>query len=167
MRLASLVLITCLAQAEDRWVLQFFHDKDDSQLSLNDIAFATPERGVAVGYLTEKERVKPVAVVTSDGGAQWSIVPTKEIGVSVFFFDVTSGWMVTEEGIWFTDEAGRSWRKLHDQRGLQGVYFTTRERGWAVGARKTILETRDAGKTWTRLKAANDPKTSGEYTTYN
>ena len=42
--------------------------------------------------------------------------------------------MVTESGIWFTDECGRSWRRIYKQRGLTDVRFVSRERGWAIGS---------------------------------
>ena len=53
---------------------------------------------------------------------------------------------MTESGIWFTDECGRTWRRIHKQRGLTDVRFVSRERGWAIGANKTVIETRDGGK---------------------
>jgi photosystem II stability/assembly factor-like uncharacterized protein len=140
--------------AADRWVTQFFHDEDKSALTLNDLQFASATRGIAVGYLTEKRKVVPTAIVTSDGGKTWSFVTTKEIGISVFFLTDASGWMVTGEGIWFTNEAGRSWKKIRKQKGLIRVFFVTPEHGWAVGALKTIIETKDGGKTWTKLEAA-------------
>ena len=87
-RLLQVVLLYCLAEtafAADRWTVQFFHDKDRSSLTINDLQFASATRGVAVGYLVEKRSVIPTAVVTSDAGKTWSFVTTKEVGISVFF----------------------------------------------------------------------------------
>jgi photosystem II stability/assembly factor-like uncharacterized protein len=167
--LSPVALVCLLAQplcAVDRWAVQFFHDVDNSSLTIKDLQFASPTRGVAVGYLMEKKKITPTAVVTSDSGKTWSFVPTKEIGLSVFFLNDQSGWMVTEGGIWFTDEAGRSWKRIHKRKGLRKVYFTNAEHGWALGNTKTILETMDGGKTWKKVQAAEDVKLNPERTSF-
>jgi Uncharacterized protein related to plant photosystem II stability/assembly factor len=154
--------------AAEKWEIQLFHDEDKSSLTLNDIKFASPRRGVAVGYLIEKgSGPKGTAVVTSDGGKHWSYVPTKEVGRSLFFLNDTAGWMVTDRGIWFTDESGRSWRRILKQQGLNRVLFTTPERGWAVGSPKLLLSTKDGGKTWAKVPEAAKPPTNPLYSSYN
>ena len=62
------------AARAERWQMQYYYDEDRSALTINDLAFPTPQRGVAVGFISEKERTKGAAVVTSDGGAHWSLV---------------------------------------------------------------------------------------------
>jgi hypothetical protein len=135
-------------------------------LVLNDLQFASPARGVAVGYLTEKKKIVPASVVTSDGGKTWSLVRTKEVGLSVFFLTDAAGWMVTDQGIWYTDEAGRSWKKIKRQSGLRRVYFVTPEHGWAIGAMKTVIETKDGGKSWKKVQAAADLNLNTENTAF-
>ena len=152
--------------AAPRWELQFFHDEDESSLVLNDINFVTPNRGVAVGFLVVKGRPKPTALVTRDGGAKWTFVPTREAGTSLFFLDETSGWMITRSGIWRTEESGLSWRRIHKRQGLRRLHFSSALRGWAVGAGKTVLETRDGGKTWTKVPAVEQLKSSPENTAF-
>jgi hypothetical protein len=105
-------------------------------------------------------------MVTSNGGKTWTQMPLKEPGHGVFFLDETSGWMLTPSGIWFTDECGRSWRRIHKQRDLNQIRFISRERGWAVGGNKTAIETTDGGKTWTRIKAAADVEATPERTAF-
>ena len=168
-RILQVILLCCLSEAAfaaDRWSVQFFHDKDRSSLTINDLQFASATRGVAVGYLREKKSLIPTAVVTSDGGKTWSFVSTKEVGTSVFFLNDQSGWMVTEGGIWYTDEAGRTWKRIYKRRGLNRVYFVTPEHGWALGAAKTIIETKDGGKTWGKVQAAEDVKLNPQYTAF-
>ncbi len=170
LRFLQIALLCCLGQtafADSRWTVQFFHDKDRSSLTINDLQFASATRGVAVGYLLEKRSVVPTAVVTSDGGKTWTFVTTKEVGTSVFFLNDQSGWMVTGGGIWFTDEAGRTWKRIYKRKGLHTVYFVTAGHGWALGEAKTILETKDGGKTWEKLQAAEDVKLNADYTTFN
>ena len=75
--------------------------------------------------------------------------------------------MVTESGIWFSDECGRSWKRIHKRRGLTGVRFVSREHGWAIGTRKTVIETTDGGKTWQPLKEAQELDTNADYTTFH
>ncbi len=154
-----------VAHAE-RWKLQYFYDEDRSSLTINDLQFPSPRRGVAVGYLTVKDRPKPTALVTSDGGLHWTLVPIKEVGLSLFFLDETLGWMVTPRGIWQTEESGRSWRKLDSPANILRVHFLNAQRGWAVGAKKTVYETTDGGKNWTKVPAAEEPKSNPEYTHY-
>jgi len=169
LRLFQFVLICCLARAAfaaDRWTVQFFHDKDHSSLTINDLQFASATRGVAVGYLMEKKSLVPTALVTSDAGKTWTFVTTKEVGTSVFFLNDQSGWMVTNSGIWSTDEAGRSWKRIYKRRGLRRVHFVTPEHGWALGAAKTIIETKDSGKTWEKVQAAEDVKLNSDYTSF-
>jgi photosystem II stability/assembly factor-like uncharacterized protein len=154
--------------ADEKWEIQLFHDEDKSSLTLNDIKFPSAQRGVAVGFLTGKGgEPKGTAVVTSDGGKHWSYVPTKEVGRSLFFLNETAGWMVTDQGIWFTDESGRSWRRILKRQGLNRVHFTTREQGWAVGAPKLMLSTKDGGKTWTKVPDAEKPGTNPQHSSYN
>lgn len=154
--------------AAERWEMQYFHDENKSTLSLNDIKFCSAQRGVAVGMLVEdRGRRKPVALVTSNGGQTWSTVELKQPALSLFFLNETAGWMVTAGGIWFTDEAGRSWRRIKKEEGLERVYFLTAEHGFAIGRAKRVLETKDAGKTWKAVAAAEELKTRPERTTFH
>lgn len=154
------------AVAEERWQLQYFYDEDKSSLEIVDLKFPSAERGVAVGAVTEGSGSRPVALVTSDGGASWSIEKLKENPRSLFFLNENLGWMVTEKGIWQTREAGRSWRKLKSFSWALRVHFLDERRGWAVGLRKSVFETNDGGATWTAVSAAAEPKSNGEHTQY-
>lgn len=149
-----------------RWELQFFHDADDSELTINDLAFPSSRTGVAAGFLMERGRVRPRVVVTRDGGRNWRFVETREVGLSLFFLREDLGWMVTERAIWRTTDAGSSWVRVARLRGLLRVYFLDENRGYAVGVRKSAYETADGGKTWTRLAAAEQPDSHPERTVY-
>jgi photosystem II stability/assembly factor-like uncharacterized protein len=93
-----------------------------------------------------------MSVVTSDGGAHWQNIPLKETPVSLFFLNENLGWLVTTKGLWHTLEAGRAWTKLPKVPGeIYRVYFVDEKHGWAVGPKKTALETHDGGTTWRRL----------------
>lgn len=162
-----LISLICSVQAAERWQAQYFHDVDREELKLLAIAFCSTSRGVASGVLSTDRSVKAVAMVTSNGGSTWTKTELDEPGYAVSFLDETSGWMLTESGIWFTDECGRNWRRIHKQRGLMDVRFVSRERGWAVGAGKTAIETFDGGKTWTKVKAVADLEVDQERTTFN
>jgi len=156
------------AARAERWQMQYFYDEARTSLALNDLAFPTPQRGVAVGYLAGKERVRGTAVVTSDGGAHWTLVPLPDPGLSVFFLNDTTGWVVTPKGILQTDEGGRSWRKLpRSPKNVLRVWFLDAEHGFAVGIRKAAWETLDGGKKWTRLAVAEQVKSTPEYTVFN
>ena len=82
------------AAPNSRWTVQYFYDVDRSDLELTDLAFPSALRGIAIGTIYDKlEEKKPkyTALVTSDGGAQWSLVPLKEFPMfragAPYFFD--------------------------------------------------------------------------------
>ena len=109
----SLVAATVAPAEAPRWRLQYFYDQAKSELVLQDMQTPSAQRGVAIGSIQEsKGGRKPVAVVTSDGGAHWDVVKLEENPVSLFFLNDSLGWMVTEKGIWKTDESGKEWKKL-------------------------------------------------------
>jgi hypothetical protein len=160
-RLAALALMAlCLpAAAAEKWKIAFFHDENKSVLSIVDLQFPSAARGVAAGILREGNREKPVAVITSDGGANFQMLPLTEVPVSLFFLNETLGWMVTGKGnLWQTTEAGKNWSKLpRPPAQIVRVYFTTEKDGWAVGFKKKVLETHDGGLHWTAVSAAAEP----------
>lgn len=165
-RVAVLLLLAGTAWAE-KWALEFFHDADKQTLILNDFKMLTPQRGIAVGVLLDKARAKPMAAVTSNGGKQWTLETLPDKGVSLFFLDDSTGWLVGEGGIWETLEGGRGWKRVLRHRGLQRVWFINRERGFAVGQMKTVLETRDGGKRWKPVESANSPSSDKPATVYD
>ncbi len=164
--LCLLVLWAVAGAAEPRWRLQFFHDQDDSSFTLNDLKFPSAKRGVASGFLVVKGRTQPSVLVTGDGGEHWSFVATKEVGLSLFFLNDSLGWMVTPGGVWQTEEAGRSWRKLASLKGALRVAFVDEKRGYAVGAPKAIWATTDGGREWKRIEIGGEPKTDPAHTAY-
>ena len=140
----------------ERWAVQYFYDQNLSQLELVDLAFPSPERGVAVGWIqatNSDRRPKSTVLVTSDGGAHWTLSPLKEEPRSIFFLNDSLGWMVTDNEIWLTEESGRSWRKLCEQKKpdpklgrlpgglISRVWFLDEQHGFAVGYQKIALET--------------------------
>jgi photosystem II stability/assembly factor-like uncharacterized protein len=168
--LLTAILCTAALPAASRWDIQYSYDEMQNSLVITDLKFPSAKRGIASGYINEKGKPKPTMVVTSDGGLHWTLVPVKEAGYSLFFLDESLGWMVTEKGIWQSEEAGRSWHKLatpKDMKQMQRVWFIDRQHGWAVGERKQAWETTDGGGTWTPLGAAAEPQANAEHTTYS
>jgi hypothetical protein len=164
---ALLACLLALPAGAERWRVQYLYDEAKSNLVLNDLKFASPQRGVAVGFIEEGRKTRPTALVTADGGAHWSMVPTKEVGVSLFFLGESTGWMVTPKGLWQTTEAGRNWRKLpNSPKGVLRVHFLDERHGFAIGMKKAVFETRDAGDHWTEVPAAAEPKANPEYSSY-
>jgi photosystem II stability/assembly factor-like uncharacterized protein len=87
--------------------------------------------------------------------------------------------MVTDKGVWFTEESGRTWKKLSEQikpdKNLEPettiglllrVCFLDEKHGFGVGLQKTIVETNDGGRTWNPLAAAAEPAGNPAYTAY-
>jgi len=153
--------------AAQKWQVQYFYDKQKSNLIIGDLQFPSTERGIAVGVIQEGKHQHPISVVTSDGGAHWQTAPLEETPVSLFFLNEKLGWMVTAKGLWQTVEAGRTWRKLPRMPGeILRVYFVDEQNGWAVGPKKVALETHDGGRHWSRLAAAADQPGLPVYSAY-
>lgn len=149
------VLAPAVAGAQ-QWQMQYFYDQAKSTMIIGDIAFPSARRGIAVGVIREGTRQKPIAVVTSDAGATWTQQPLREEPVSLFFFNDSLGWMVTEKGIWQTTEAGRDWHKLSKPPApALRVFFWDENHGVAACLKKAVLETTDGGRKWKRVAAAS------------
>jgi len=164
--LAILAALAPLACAAERWSIRYFYDEDESSLTLNDLQFPSPRRGVAAGYVTLKGRDRPAALLTGDGGEHWSLIQPPDIAHSLFFLNETVGWMVGRNGLYRTMQAGRSWEKLRSPPSVLRVFFLDEKRGWAVGHNKGIYATRDGGNSWTRVAVADQPKSDPETTVY-
>ena len=153
--LAAFLGLAALAQASGQWKIQFNYQKLDSSLELNDIQCPSSQRCLAAGTILEKSgHSRGVIVLTNDGGKQWSTVELREHPISLFFLNDTMGWMVTDRGIWSTEESGRAWKKLWAVKGIVRVHFLDASHGFAVGYPKAAYETMDGGKKWTKLAAA-------------
>src|SRR5579863_7280110 len=141
------------------WKVQLNYDQDNSSLEIIDLECPSVNECVAAGVIVDtsggKDKAKGTVVLTSDGGAHWSYEEAHEIPLSLFFLNDTTGWMVTEKGIWQSTEAGHNWKKLKAIKGLQQVWFLNPSHGFAVGGPKVIMETNDGGKEWTRLPASD------------
>jgi photosystem II stability/assembly factor-like uncharacterized protein len=141
--------------AAQKWEIQYFYDRAKSTFIISDLQFPSAKRGVAVGAIRDGKKEEPTSVVTSDGGLHWETVLLKEMPVSLFFLNENLGWLVTTKGLWQTVEAGRSWTKLPKiPADIYRVLFVDEKTGWAIGPKKTALETHDGGQTWSPLAAA-------------
>lgn len=158
-RLTLLLLIVPLAvQAADRWKMQYFYDKSGASLDIRDLQCPSASRCIAAGAIEDnKGHSKGVVILTSDGGKNWSTTDVSERPVSLFFLNETSGWMVSERGLWATIDGGRSWKKLEGlKKGILQAYFLNPQHGYAIGFPKAVYETVDGGKKWTKLAAAEN-----------
>jgi len=172
MRLSLALLLSVAALAQDsgsgeRWRLQYFYDVDRATFEISDLKFPSAKRGLAVGAVVTEGSVKPMSVITSDGGAHWTLIPLKEPGQSLFFLNDSLGWMVTSKGLWQTEESGRTWKKLKAPSGILRVHFTDPDHGWAVGLRKMVYETRNGGVDWVKLSFPDDVKANPDYTHFS
>jgi hypothetical protein len=168
MRVLALFLTVLSIQAADRWEMQYSFQQPQSSLVISDLKFPSNKRGIAAGYILRNEKPSPTVLVTSDGGAHWTSIPVKEEPYSLFFLDDSLGWMVTDKGIWETNESGRTWRKLpNSPKGITRVHFLDRKHGWAAGAQMQALETTDGGTTWHPIPALDELKVNSDFTTFS
>jgi photosystem II stability/assembly factor-like uncharacterized protein len=178
--LLSCALLAPAALAQ-KWQIQYFYDEVKSEMEITDLAFPSAQRGIAVGAIYEKAsgQERYTSLATSDGGVHWTPQSLKEYPRSIFFLNDSTGWMVTDKGLWFTDESGRTWKKLSQQLKpdkkltpettiglLLRVWFLDEKHGFGVGLQKTIVETNDGGKTWKPVEAAAKPAGNPAYTAY-
>jgi hypothetical protein len=154
--------------ADQHWDIQYRYRQVDSTLTINDVAFPSAKRGIVAGYTTDrKQKDRPLAMVTSDGGANWTEYPLKETGLSLYFLNDSTGWMVTEKGIWVTGESGRTWTKLKNApSGMARVWFLDAQHGFAAGLEKRVFETKDAGESWTLLPIVSEVEGDVVFTTF-
>ena len=154
--------------ADPHWEIQYQYRQVDSTLSINDIAFMTDTRGVVCGYTTARSgKESPILLTTRDAGAHWMEAPVKESCLAIFFLDDSTGWMVTEKGIWGTTEAGRSWTKLRNApSGMLRIWFLDKRHGFVAGLEKRVFETTNGGETWTPVAIAQEGEGDPTYTTY-
>lgn len=166
--LSALLLTALPAAAEEHWEIQYRHHQADSSLTINDLTFPDETHGIACGYSTDrKEKDHPLVLFTSDGGVNWTELAVKETCLSLFFLGDSSGWMVTDTGLWSTEEGGRSWVKAKTApANLLRIWFLNHEHGFAAGRENHAYETKDAGVTWTALSATSTAPGNPLYTTY-
>lgn len=154
----GLLLSCALLGAAPEWKIQFFYDRADSNFSINDLKCPSAQHCVASGIIDDKRgHEQGAVVVTTDGGLHWSQYELRERPVSLFFLSDSSGWMVTEHGLWSTVEGGRSWVKVHSEKGILQTWFLDANHGYASGFRGLVEETLDGGKNWSKLQAAGEP----------
>jgi photosystem II stability/assembly factor-like uncharacterized protein len=181
MKKVLLLAVLSLPSFGQKWAIQYFFDEMKQEMEITDLAFPSAQRGIAVGAIYDKVsgREKDIALLTADGGGHWTVQPIKDYPRSIFFLNDSQGWMVTDHGVWFTEESGRSWKKISDQlkpdRNLEPettiglllrVWFLDEKHGFGVGLQKTIVETKDGGHTWSALEAAARPAGNPAYTAY-
>ncbi len=150
------VSIACLAAPlhAERWKIQFLHDEDKSQIVIQDLAFPSETTGIACGALLTERNSQGIVLLTRDGGRNWQRVEVKETPVSLHFLNESVGFMVTDKGLWKTEERGLTWTKLKRWNAILKVHFTDASHGFAVGLNRTLLATSDGGKTWNPVEEA-------------
>ena len=143
--------------AKAKWELQYSFDQNDGYVTITDLKFSSPQRGIASGFIEKKMRnlvfgdyikEQPLVFVTADGGQSWTPVNVKDRPLSLFLLDDSLGWLVTSQGLWATNEGGRSWRRVSAIKNLLQVYFLSPTHGFAAGSDDQALETTDGGGTW-------------------
>jgi len=156
-----------VATAQQKLGLRYFYDKNNEELALQDVRFLTNQRGIAIGILNKDGRNNGVQLSTSDGGVNWTMEPLKDLPRNMFFLDDSLGWMITQGGIWQSEESGRSWKKIKSQKNLLDIHFLDAQRGFAVGAEKTALRTIDGGKKWTPIPEAEKLETKPDHSVFS
>ena len=151
----------------NKWIKQ----NSGTERRLFEVQFMDSNTGWVVGTMG-------TILHTRDGGENWVDQGFGEDRYynGVFFIDERWGWIVGEYNtIYHTEDAGKIWvsqkaKVLIPEEPkedfapppphLYGVYFISRDIGWATGMDGIIIKTEDGGKTWKRLD------TEAEFTIY-
>lgn len=149
------------------WKVQYFYDEDDSSLTISDLEFKTKLSGVACGFISYQKRVQGVVLLTRDGGQKWQRVDVPDVPIDIHFVDESLGFLLTNKGIYRTQERGLEWKKIKSASGMNTVYFLDAQRGFAAGMKKQLLATVDGGKNWTAVAEAGKPESRADITSYN
>lgn len=163
----AMSLLPAAPVSTPKFRLKYFHDEDKSSLGIVDFKMLSARRGLAVGTIETNGKGKGVAVVTADAGVTWQQVPLKEMPRSIYFLNESRGWMVTDGGVWQTDESGRSWTKIARQKLALRVWFFDERNGLMVGAPKMVQRTSDGGKTWQKVAEVDKIQASAENSLFN
>ncbi len=122
--------------------------------SFRSIRFFDKEHGVA---LTAKGRIE----ATGDGGTTWTPNNKDEAVkfLSFFFLNETNGWAVDGKNVYFSSNAGSSWRwiaQLPDVLPYEfsKLIFLDNINGW-IFSKRLIMQTNDGGMTWKSVKISD------------
>jgi hypothetical protein len=160
-----------LTPAKSRWRPVFEFDEMDRSVVFNDCRFATADRGIAAGLVTNHRSgsTDGYAVLTRNGGEQWTPLKIKDAPLTLFWGPNAALWMVGEEDLWYSAEAGLVWekRKLPSGARILRVHFLDDQRGWAYGAGKHFFYTGDGGRKWDKVPESASLDLRDEYTSWS
>lgn len=123
----------------------------------NEIAFSDRLHGVA--SFAVGPTCGTAVATTGDGGRSWRL--RRAGGCPRFTALATRGsraWSVRRNGLWWSVDRGRSWRRSSRLRFAQ-LSFASGTSGWAVTDTKgwpRLFVTEDGGRSWTRRRAVCD-----------
>lgn len=150
-----------------RWAMQYFYDENDSELTITDLEFKTAKHGAACGFITSSKRRQGVVLLTRDGGVTWQQVTVSDFPIDIHLVDDSLGFLLTDKGLYRTEERGLEWKKVKGMSGMNAIYFIDGQRGFVAGMKKQVLATEDGGKNWTAVPEAAKPAAKPEITSYN
>ena len=82
---------------------------------LNSIDFVNGREGWAVGWTVKNQDRLGLVLHSLNGGDNWVEISTdvkERFFDRVFFYDRAHGWLVARDAIYYTDDAGRSFRNV-------------------------------------------------------
>jgi hypothetical protein len=166
MKRVCLAIALAMPLLAQKFEIAYFHDVDGEALQIRELKFLTEKRALGVGTLDTESRRQGVIIETTDGGESWRLTPFKDIPVSLFFLNDSLGWIAGESGVWFTEEGGRTWRRIKSIKNIVRLHFLDAQNGFAVGGQKQFLKTQDGGKNWVKEPEGDKPDTRTETTVY-
>jgi len=133
-------------------VIQFPRDQKRSDFSINDLKFASPTSGVAVGQLGQGRKRKPVALVHGRQRRHLELPGYQGAGLSLSILNERAGWMfdgrrALEDGRFRVATGPNSPAGLVTDGARWPSISSTKNRGWVAGrAQIGLYSTSDGGK---------------------
>ncbi len=121
------------------WVEQ----QSPTTLPLKDVRFWNE----SVGWIAGDQGV----LRTTDGGENWTLVPTSDDCEAVFFINEMEGWVCGNDGmILHSTNGGASWTPQNSGVGekIRDIWFADEDNGWAGGRDGLLIHTTDGGLNW-------------------
>jgi len=135
--------------------------------SLISTHFFDEKNGLLIGGTTrDKDNSRTLVLETTDGGIKWDTIylstqkgeypwkfsfPSREKGFISIQRNVRDGRFYHLQ----TVDGGKSWTEMEHSESyyyVQGIGFINEEVGWIGGSNARTFETRDGGKTWSKLR---------------
>lgn len=142
-----LLVLQALLYSQSGW----FYQNSGTQNTLTSVCFVNPETGYICGLFG-------TFLKTTNGGVNWSrrIIDSTSLYMSVYFFNTSTGYMISQSKFLKTTNGGVNWNSLFTYGfGLGKLFFINMDIGFLT-SREYILKTINGGLNWQLIRVEYD-----------